>query len=252
MKEGLIVTEDDREQETTGGSRALLPTKTTLYKVIKVLSGGSAARVKNLCTGNESTRSINKLGRLKIHNVYDLNLDPLMAFQKDETLRTSNIYKQLQGKFDFLESEKEPIAPDPGRLRSGRVYSAQVSNPVKSCLQKKKLIKLCEGDLDYMRTSQRKATIRGLQLALELGYKQSKLEKTLINKTFQHNTLHHYNINNAAKPRTGTKVHFPDNLIHTNSSIDISPHNVSDFEMVLMGIYYSVSLTELRHHVVIK
>ena len=29
LKEGLIVTENDREQETTGGSRALLPTKTT-------------------------------------------------------------------------------------------------------------------------------------------------------------------------------------------------------------------------------
>ena len=97
------------------------------------------------------------------------------------------------------------------------------------------MIKLCEGDLDYMRTSQRKATLRGLHLALELGYKQSKLEKTLINKTFQHNTLHHYNINNAAKPRTGTKVHFPDNLIHTNSSILLSSHNVSDFEMVLMA-----------------
>ena len=123
---------------------------------------------------------------------------------------------------------------------------------MKSCLQKKKLIKLCEGDLDYMRTSQRKATIRGLQLALDLGYKQSQLEKTLLNKTFQHNTLHHYNIPNTAKPRTGTKVHFPDNMIHTNSSIHISSPTVSDFEMVLMGIYYSVSLSELRHHVVIK
>ena len=129
-----------------------------------------------------------------------------MAFQKDETLRTSNIYKQLQGKFDFLESEQEPIAPDPGRLRSGRVYSAQKDqafNTLKSCLKKKKLIKFCEGDLDYMKECQRKATIRGLQLALELGFKHSKLEKTLINKTFQHNTLHYYNINNAAKPRTG-------------------------------------------------
>merc|ERR1711888_409843 len=80
LKEGLIVTEDDREQVTTGGSRALLPTKTTLYKVIKVLSGGSAARVKNLSTGDESTKSINKLGCLQINNLYDLNLDPLLAF----------------------------------------------------------------------------------------------------------------------------------------------------------------------------
>ena len=138
LKDGLIVTENDREQETTGGSRALLLTKTTLYKVLKVLSGGSAAGVRNLSTGDESTKSINKLGRLKIQDVYDLNLDPIMAFQKDETLRTSNIYKQLQGKFDFLESEQEPIAPDPGRLRSGRVYSAQkdqVLNTLKSCLK---------------------------------------------------------------------------------------------------------------------
>ena len=40
LKEGLIVTEDDCVQETTEGSRALLSTKTTLYKVMKVLSGG--------------------------------------------------------------------------------------------------------------------------------------------------------------------------------------------------------------------
>ena len=122
------------------------------------------------------------------------------------------------------------------------------------CLQKKKrkLIELNEGALDYMSTSQRKATLQGLHLALELGYKQSQLEKTLLNKTFQHNTLHHYNIQNAAKPRTGTKVHFPDNMIHTNSSIHISSPTVSGFEMVLMGIYFSVSLTELQHHVVIK
>ena len=103
-----------------------------------------------------------------------------------------------------------------------------------------------------MKECQRKATIRGLQLALELGFKHSKLEKTLINKTFQHNTLHYYNINNAAKPRTGTKVHFSDDLIHTNSSILLPSNHVSDFELILMGIYYSVSLTELRNHVVVK
>ena len=122
-----------------------------------VLSGGSAAHVKNLSTGDESTKSINKLRRLQINNIYDLHLDPLLAFSEDDALRTSNIYRQLQGQFDFLESEKVPIAPDPGRLRSGRAYNAQISTPMKSCLhpRKRNLIQLHEGDLDNMGTSQR-------------------------------------------------------------------------------------------------
>ena len=62
------MTEDDREQITTDGSRALLPTKTTLYKVLRVLSGGMAARVRNLTNGDESTRPITKLGRLNLEN----------------------------------------------------------------------------------------------------------------------------------------------------------------------------------------
>ena len=95
------MTEDDRVQDTTDGSRALLPTKTTLYKVLKVLSGGTAARVKNLTNGDESTKPITKLGRLKLSNLYDLHLDPFLAFSEDESLRTSNIYRQLQGQFDF-------------------------------------------------------------------------------------------------------------------------------------------------------
>ena len=103
-----------------------------------------------------------------------------------------------------------------------------------------------------MKESQRKATIRGLQLALELGFKHTKLEKILINKTFQQNTLHYYNINNEAKPHTGTKVHFSEDLIQTNSSTIIPSNNVTDFELILMSIYYSVSLTELRNHVIVK
>ena len=84
------MTEDDREQITTDGSRALLPTKTTLYKVLKVLSGGMAARVRNLTNGDESTRPITKLGRLNLGNLYDLHLDPALAFSDDDALRKAN------------------------------------------------------------------------------------------------------------------------------------------------------------------
>ena len=103
-----------------------------------------------------------------------------------------------------------------------------------------------------MSTSQRQAAMRGMQLALDLGYTLSQLERTLLDKIFQHKTLHHYNVPNRAKPRTKTKVHFPDNMLPTKSSIHNSSPTVSGFEMVLMGIYYSVSLAELQHHVVIK
>ena len=103
-----------------------------------------------------------------------------------------------------------------------------------------------------MSTSQRQAAMRGMQLALDLGYTLSQLERTLLDKIFQHKTLHHYNVPNTAKPRTKTKVHFPDNMLPTKSSIHNSSPTVSGFEMVLMGIYYSVSLAELQHHVVIK
>ena len=125
---------------------------------------------------------------------------------------------------------------------------------MKSCLhqRKRKLIKLHEGDLDNMSTSQRQAAMRGMQLALDLGYTLSQLERTLLDKTFQQNTLHHYNVPNTAKPRTKTKVHFPDTMLPTKVSIHTSPPTVSGMEMLLMGIYYSVSLVELQHHLVLK
>ena len=252
LKEGLIVTEDDRVQETKDGSRALLPTKTTLYKVLKVLSGGSAARVKNLTNGDESTKSINKLGRLQLNNLYDLHLDPLLAFSEDDTLRTSNIYRQLQGQFDFLESEKVPLTPDPGRLRNGRNYNAQISALMKTCLKQRKPIKLYTSDLDNMGPSQRQAAMRGMQLAVELGYPLSPLERTLLARKFHQNTLHHYNVPNTAKPRTKTKVHFQDTVLSTKVDKHTSPSTVSGMEMILMGIYYSVSLVELQHHLVMK
>ena len=123
---------------------------------------------------------------------------------------------------------------------------------MKSCLRKRKLIQLHDSDLDNMGTSQRQAAMRGMQLALDLGYPLSPLERTLLARTFHQNTLHHYNVPNTAKPRTNTKVHFPDTTLPTKVSIHTSPPTVSGMEMLLMGIYYSVSLVELQHHLVLK
>ena len=123
---------------------------------------------------------------------------------------------------------------------------------MKSCLRKRKLIQLHDSDLDNMGTSQRQAAMRGMQLAVDLGYPLSPLARTLLARTFHQNTLHHYNVPNTAKPRTKTKVHFPDTMLPTKSSIHTSSPTVSGFEMILMGIYYSVSLAELQHHVVFK
>ena len=68
-------------------------------------------------------------------NLYDLHLDPSLAFSDDDTLRRANIYRQLQGQFDFLESEKVPLPPAPGRLRTGRNYNATLSAQMKPCLK---------------------------------------------------------------------------------------------------------------------
>ena len=249
LKEGLIVTEDDRVQDTTDGSRALLPTKTTLYKVLKVLSGGTAARVKNLTNGDESTKPINKLGRLKLSNLYDLHLDPFLAFSEDESLRTSNIYRQLQGQFDFLESEQAPPTPDPGRLRNGRNYTAHLMKP---SLKQRKLTPLFDSDFDNMSPNLRQAAMRGMQLAEELGYSLSPLQRTFLTRKFNPNTLHHYNIPNTVKPRTMTKVRFQDAVLSTKVDEHTAPSTVSGMELVLMGAYYSVSLLELKHHLAIK
>ena len=219
---------------------------------MKVLSGGSAARVRNLTNGDESTKSINRLGRLQLSNLYDLHLDPFLAFSEDDTLRTSNIYRQLQGQFDYLESEKVPLPPDPGRLRNGRNYNAQISALMKTCLKHRKPIKLCTSDLDNMGPSQRQAAMRGMQLAVDLGYPLSPLEQTLLARKFHQNTLHHYNVPNTAKPRTKTKVHFQDTELSTKVDEHTSHSTVSGMEMIFMGIYYSVSLVELKHHLVIK
>ena len=121
------------------------------------------------------------------------------------------------------------------------------------CLKKRKKTKFCEGDLDHMPPSQRQATVRGLLLASELGFKNGKLQNILINKIFQKHTLHHYNINNETKAITGEKVHFSDNVVISNNLNTIIPSQcLSDFELILMSVYYSVSLIELRHHIGVK
>ena len=246
------MTEDDKEQTTTDGSRALLPTKTTLYKVLKVLSGGTAARVKNLTNGDESTKPITKLGRLHLSNLYDLHLDPFLAFSDDDTLRTANIYRQLQGRFDYLESEKVPLPPAPGRLRTGRNYNATISALLKPCLKHRTLTPLFDSDLDNMGPTLRQAAKRGVQLAAELGYSLSPLHTTLFTRQFYPNTLHHYNVPNTVKPKTTTKVRFQDAVLSTKVDKHTAPSTVSGMELVLMGAYYSVSLLELKHHLAIK
>ena len=248
LKEGLIVTEDDREQITTDGSRALLPTKTTLYKVLKVLSGGMAARVRNLTNGDESTKPINKLGRLNLGNLYDLHLDPSLAFSDDDTLRKANIYRQLQGKFDYLESDKLPLPPVQGRLRTGRNYNATLSVLPKPCLKQRTQTTLFESDLDTMGPILRQAAMRGVQLAADLGYSLSSLQSSLCTRQFYPNTLYRYNVPNTVKCRTTTKVRFQEVLPSPKMDKPTSAATVSGMELLLMSNYYSVSLTEMQLH----
>ena len=153
--------------------------------MLKVLSGGTAARVRNLSNGDESTRPISKLGRLHLSHLYDLHLDPTIAFTEDDTLRRANVYRQLQGQFDFLEHDKVPIPPAQGRLRTGRTYTANISNYKKSCLKQVTPSPLFESDLDLMGPNLRQAAMRGTWLANELGYALSPLHKTLITKQFK-------------------------------------------------------------------
>jgi len=97
-------------------------------------------------------------------------------------------------------------------LRKCRTYNAQISAIMKSSLRERKLIQLHDSDLDNMGPSQRQAAMRGMQLAVELGYPLSPLERTLLARKFHQNTLHHYNVPNTAKPRTKfiskTRAHF--------------------------------------------
>ena len=245
------MTEDDREQVTTDGSRALLPTKTTLYKVLKVLSGGTAARVRNLTNGDESTRPISKLGRLHLSHLYDLHLDPTIAFTEDDTLRKADVYRQLQGQFDFLEHDKVPIPPAQGRLRTGRTYTANVSTNKKSCLKQVTPSTLFESDLDLMSPNLRQATMRGTWLANELGYALSPLHTTLITKKFKHlsNSLHLYNVPNHMKNKTCTKVRFTDPEISTKKATPSLSTTVTALEIFLMAAYYSVSYQEMGLHI---
>ena len=65
-------------------------------------------------------------------------------------------------KDDFLESEKVPLPPAPGRLRTGRNYNATLSALMKPCLKQRTLTPLFDSDLDNMGPTLRQAAMRGV------------------------------------------------------------------------------------------
>ena len=182
-------------------------------------------------------------------HLYDLHLDPTIAFTENDTLRRANVYRQLQGQFDFLEHDKVPIPPAQGRLRTGRTYTANISNYKKSCLKQVTPSPLFESDLDLMGPNLRQAAMRGVSLANELGYALSPIHEILITKQFSKNSLHIYNVPNQMKNKTFTKVRFKDTEISTKKATPNLSTTVTAMEILLMAAYYSVSYQEMGLHV---
>ena len=105
-----------------------------------------------------------------------------------------------------------------------------------------------ESDLDTMGPILRQAAMRGVQLAADLGYSLSSLQSSLCTRQFYPNTLHRYNVPNTVKCRTTTKVRFQDVVPSPKMDKPTSAATVSGMELLLMSNYYSVSLTEMQHH----
>ena len=219
IRKGTIVTEDmgKNDFDTVDGSRCLLPTGKSIFKILRILPNGMTAEIKNLESGMVYNRSIEHLRRIDVTDIADviLNLNTEKMFHEISEARENilNVRREELKDEDFELPEYEQ---DLRRTRAGTVFYVRHcnnANSVPSILKKSMTSVPLRSKLESLNNESYEAVRRALLNRREL-VKLSTQEEAILQYRVT-NSLKKYHIPNKVNNKCTTKnsVSFDKNII---------------------------------------
>ena len=237
IKEGQICTDDMSidDQNTKGGSRALLPNTRNIYKILALQDNGVSVKLRDLTNGKEYIRSLQHIRPLNLQDIPLLNLNERLMFQDFPSARinTLNIGSAVTMANDGqVENGPSAATANDGHMtdaneeqdsckktRSGKIFlthknctSDKIVDKInkaakKSILKKSSKIYPAQVYLDNMDPEAFLAVQRALTLKKYLYQTLSTLENQIIVGKLG-SSIKKYNLPNKSKVRTEQKVKF--------------------------------------------